>query len=220
MLLERSVFLCYCCRLRNFCWPHLAYTRATQFCRSSSTQGLTSKSSWISSSVWSPCEFSPVTFLYFYNELQSCHSAGGLKAKLNGVVLGVLQSVLPSGEEYGPQRIEMLGEKNEAFNWWWLTFQWNIVLREQEKNWPCYECNRRFMSSEQLQQHLNSHDEKLDFFSRYWELYLCLYITAVLRKICRRKAFCPTDLTNQLGDTWENGSAPEGENMAPGSWLV
>ncbi|XP_075298644.1 PR domain zinc finger protein 10 isoform X4 [Opisthocomus hoazin] len=40
------------------------------------------------------------------------------------------------------------------------------VLREQEKNWPCYECNRRFMSSEQLQQHLNSHDEKLDFFSR------------------------------------------------------
>uniref|UniRef100_A0A8C8SYZ7 PR domain zinc finger protein 10 n=1 Tax=Pelusios castaneus TaxID=367368 RepID=A0A8C8SYZ7_9SAUR len=41
------------------------------------------------------------------------------------------------------------------------------VLRDQEKNWPCYECNRRFMSSEQLQQHLNSHDEKLDFFSRY-----------------------------------------------------
>ncbi|EMP27535.1 PR domain zinc finger protein 10 [Chelonia mydas] len=40
------------------------------------------------------------------------------------------------------------------------------VLRDQEKNWPCYECNRRFMSSEQLQQHLNSHDEKLDFFSR------------------------------------------------------
>ncbi|XP_010123352.1 PREDICTED: PR domain zinc finger protein 10 [Chlamydotis macqueenii] len=40
------------------------------------------------------------------------------------------------------------------------------VLREQEKNWPCYECSRRFMSSEQLQQHLNSHDEKLDFFSR------------------------------------------------------
>nr|XP_033774339.1 PR domain zinc finger protein 10 isoform X3 [Geotrypetes seraphini] len=40
------------------------------------------------------------------------------------------------------------------------------VLREQEKNWPCYECNRRFMSSEQLQQHLNLHDEKLDIFSR------------------------------------------------------
>ncbi|XP_060643604.2 PR domain zinc finger protein 10 isoform X1 [Anolis sagrei] len=40
------------------------------------------------------------------------------------------------------------------------------VLREQEKHWPCYECNRRFMSSEQLQQHLDSHDEKLDFFSR------------------------------------------------------
>ncbi|KAK1328469.1 hypothetical protein QTO34_012042 [Cnephaeus nilssonii] len=40
------------------------------------------------------------------------------------------------------------------------------VLREQEKNWPCYECNRRFISSEQLQQHLNSHDEKLDVFSR------------------------------------------------------
>ncbi|XP_029428848.1 PR domain zinc finger protein 10 isoform X2 [Rhinatrema bivittatum] len=40
------------------------------------------------------------------------------------------------------------------------------ALREQEKNWPCYECNRRFMSSEQLQQHLNLHDEKLDIFSR------------------------------------------------------
>ncbi|XP_023663030.1 PR domain zinc finger protein 10 [Paramormyrops kingsleyae] len=40
------------------------------------------------------------------------------------------------------------------------------VLREQEKNWPCYECNRRFMSSEQLQQHLNMHDDKLDFVSR------------------------------------------------------
>ncbi|XP_030620653.1 PR domain zinc finger protein 10 isoform X1 [Chanos chanos] len=40
------------------------------------------------------------------------------------------------------------------------------VLREQEKNWPCYECNRRFMSSEQLQQHLNMHDDKLDFAQR------------------------------------------------------
>ncbi|XP_059813132.1 PR domain zinc finger protein 10 isoform X1 [Hypanus sabinus] len=40
------------------------------------------------------------------------------------------------------------------------------VLRDQEKNWPCYECNRRFTSSEQLQQHLNMHDEKLDYFSR------------------------------------------------------
>ncbi|XP_069577077.1 PR domain zinc finger protein 10 isoform X2 [Brachyistius frenatus] len=36
------------------------------------------------------------------------------------------------------------------------------VLREQEKNWPCYECNRRFVSSEQLQQHLNMHDDKLN----------------------------------------------------------
>ncbi|KAJ8342423.1 hypothetical protein SKAU_G00323510 [Synaphobranchus kaupii] len=40
------------------------------------------------------------------------------------------------------------------------------VLREQEKNWPCYECNRRFMSSEQLQQHLNMHDDKLDVVTR------------------------------------------------------
>uniref|UniRef100_A0A673X2D1 PR domain zinc finger protein 10 n=1 Tax=Salmo trutta TaxID=8032 RepID=A0A673X2D1_SALTR len=40
------------------------------------------------------------------------------------------------------------------------------VLREQEKNWPCYECNRRFMSSEQLQQHLNMHDDKLDYVTR------------------------------------------------------
>ncbi|XP_076002532.1 PR domain zinc finger protein 10 [Genypterus blacodes] len=40
------------------------------------------------------------------------------------------------------------------------------VLRDQEKNWPCYECNRRFVSSEQLQQHLNMHDEKLNSVSR------------------------------------------------------
>ncbi|XP_051579757.1 PR domain zinc finger protein 10 isoform X3 [Myxocyprinus asiaticus] len=40
------------------------------------------------------------------------------------------------------------------------------VLREQDKNWPCYECNRRFMSSEQLQQHLNMHDDKLDLVQR------------------------------------------------------
>ncbi|KAM9732864.1 LOW QUALITY PROTEIN: PR domain zinc finger protein 10 [Menidia menidia] len=40
------------------------------------------------------------------------------------------------------------------------------VLREQEKNWPCYECNRRFVSSEQLQQHLNMHDDKLNSASR------------------------------------------------------
>lgn len=40
------------------------------------------------------------------------------------------------------------------------------VLREQEKNWPCYECNRRFVSSEQLQQHLNMHDDKLNSVSR------------------------------------------------------
>lgn len=59
-----------------------------------------------------------------------------------------------------------------------LVHQWRIecnrpmtvvvfsVLREQEKNWPCYECNRRFMSSEQLQQHLNMHDDKLDCVTR------------------------------------------------------
>lgn len=40
------------------------------------------------------------------------------------------------------------------------------VLREQEKNWPCYECNRRFVSSEQLQQHLNMHDEKLNSITK------------------------------------------------------
>eukprot|EP00066_Takifugu_rubripes_P017652 XP_011606918.1 PREDICTED: PR domain zinc finger protein 10 isoform X2 [Takifugu rubripes] len=40
------------------------------------------------------------------------------------------------------------------------------VLREQEKNWPCYECNRRFVSSEQLQLHLNMHDEKLNSITK------------------------------------------------------
>nr|XP_043888254.1 PR domain zinc finger protein 10 isoform X3 [Solea senegalensis] len=40
------------------------------------------------------------------------------------------------------------------------------VLHEQEKNWPCYECNCRFVSSEQLQQHLNMHDDKLNSVHR------------------------------------------------------
>ncbi|XP_072309100.1 PR domain zinc finger protein 10 isoform X2 [Eucyclogobius newberryi] len=35
------------------------------------------------------------------------------------------------------------------------------ALRELERNWPCYECNKRFVSSEQLQHHLNMHDDKL-----------------------------------------------------------
>ncbi|XP_037829546.1 PR domain zinc finger protein 10 isoform X2 [Kryptolebias marmoratus] len=40
------------------------------------------------------------------------------------------------------------------------------VLQEQEWNWPCYECNRRFVSSEQLQLHLNMHDDKLSSVTR------------------------------------------------------
>lgn len=51
------------------------------------------------------------------------------------------------------------------------------VLREQEKNWPCYECNRRFMSSEQLQQHLNMHDDKLNLIQRFE----CTSVTWFLR---------------------------------------
>lgn len=40
------------------------------------------------------------------------------------------------------------------------------ALRELERNWPCYECNKRFVSSEQLQHHLNMHDDKLTTFTR------------------------------------------------------
>ncbi|XP_062860600.1 PR domain zinc finger protein 10 isoform X2 [Trichomycterus rosablanca] len=47
-----------------------------------------------------------------------------------------------------------------------ITDEERKVLREQEKNWPCFECNRRFASSEQLQQHLNMHDDKLDLIQR------------------------------------------------------
>ncbi|XP_026988412.1 PR domain zinc finger protein 10 isoform X1 [Tachysurus fulvidraco] len=47
-----------------------------------------------------------------------------------------------------------------------ITEEERKVLREQEKNWPCYECNRRFINSEQLQQHLNMHDDKLDLIQR------------------------------------------------------
>uniref|UniRef100_A0A3B4ARM1 PR domain zinc finger protein 10 n=1 Tax=Periophthalmus magnuspinnatus TaxID=409849 RepID=A0A3B4ARM1_9GOBI len=41
------------------------------------------------------------------------------------------------------------------------------ALRELERNWPCYECNKRFVSSEQLQHHLNMHDDKLTTATRY-----------------------------------------------------
>ncbi|KAG5844552.1 hypothetical protein ANANG_G00163700 [Anguilla anguilla] len=54
-----------------------------------------------------------------------------------------------------------------------ITDEERKVMREQEKNWPCYECNRRFMSSEQLQQHLNMHDDKLDFVTRHCVFELC-----------------------------------------------
>ncbi|XP_055082248.1 PR domain zinc finger protein 10 isoform X2 [Periophthalmus magnuspinnatus] len=40
------------------------------------------------------------------------------------------------------------------------------ALRELERNWPCYECNKRFVSSEQLQHHLNMHDDKLTTATR------------------------------------------------------
>lgn len=40
------------------------------------------------------------------------------------------------------------------------------ALRELERNWPCYECNKRFVSSEQLQHHLNMHDDKLTTVTR------------------------------------------------------
>lgn len=69
--------------------------------------------------------------------------------------------------------IRMVEIAGAIFSWCLLIMAINddfslvaVVLREQEKNWPCYECNRRFISSEQLQQHLNSHDEKLDVFTR------------------------------------------------------
>ncbi|KAG8141500.1 hypothetical protein E2320_007118 [Naja naja] len=68
--------------------------------------------------------------------------------------------------EFVNQKIHDVSEEERKDIDYRLVYLENTVLREQEKNWPCYECNRRFMSSEQLQQHLNSHDEKLDFFSR------------------------------------------------------
>ncbi|XP_054720024.1 PR domain zinc finger protein 10-like isoform X2 [Uloborus diversus] len=34
------------------------------------------------------------------------------------------------------------------------------ALQEQENAWPCFECNQRFATSEDLQKHLNQHDEE------------------------------------------------------------
>ncbi|KAG8188839.1 hypothetical protein JTE90_004650 [Oedothorax gibbosus] len=36
------------------------------------------------------------------------------------------------------------------------------ALQEQEKDWPCFECNQRFSTSIDLQKHLNQHDEEND----------------------------------------------------------
>lgn len=35
-------------------------------------------------------------------------------------------------------------------------------MEEQENAWPCFECNQRFSTSEDLQKHLNQHDEEND----------------------------------------------------------
>ena len=83
------------------------------------------------------------------------------------------QQTLGIYERWATLRWEWCGSGASEFYWCLLIpslrgfSPTTAVLREQEKNWPCYECNRRFVSSEQLQQHLNSHDEKLDVFSRY-----------------------------------------------------
>ncbi|MEQ2182861.1 hypothetical protein GOODEAATRI_026651, partial [Goodea atripinnis] len=50
------------------------------------------------------------------------------------------------------------------------------ALQEQEWNWPCYECNRRFVSSEQLQQHLNMHDDKFSSVSRLKYLFIIILV--------------------------------------------
>lgn len=48
-----------------------------------------------------------------------------------------------------------------------ITEEERKALRELERNWPCYECNKRFVSSEQLQHHLNMHDDKLTTVARH-----------------------------------------------------
>lgn len=34
------------------------------------------------------------------------------------------------------------------------------AVEEMEQMWPCFECNERFVSSEELQKHLNVHDNE------------------------------------------------------------
>jgi hypothetical protein len=35
-----------------------------------------------------------------------------------------------------------------------------LAVEEMEHLWPCFECNERFVSSEELQKHLNVHDNE------------------------------------------------------------
>lgn len=43
-----------------------------------------------------------------------------------------------------------------------ISIFFSAAMQEQEKEWPCFECNQRFSTSVDLQKHLNQHDEEND----------------------------------------------------------
>lgn len=43
------------------------------------------------------------------------------------------------------------------------------MVPEEEKTWPCYECTEKFVSSEDLQEHLNIHDGEIEKEENKWK---------------------------------------------------
>jgi hypothetical protein len=54
-----------------------------------------------------------------------------------------------------------------------------LAVEEMEHVWPCFECNERFVSSEELQKHLNVHDNERVSLTPYFissDVKICLVL--------------------------------------------
>lgn len=67
---------------------------------------------------------------------------------LNGVVKLVYLCKL---SDYGDVHVNVI---------WKMNMILILAIDEFEHLWPCFECNERFVSSEELQKHLNVHDNE------------------------------------------------------------
>ncbi|KAG8226515.1 hypothetical protein J437_LFUL006905 [Ladona fulva] len=53
----------------------------------------------------------------------------------------------------------LIHPREELLVWYSLPYAQRRVVEDAEVNWPCFECNDRFLSSEELQRHLNEHEQ-------------------------------------------------------------